>query len=108
MTDFLSTFYSYAGDQSKKIVQFHYPSISPGDHQRTKEPADSGYEISEISDGIRPESCDPFGQRHESDNGAHAVPSPRRWSHWNFSITAAETSMLLGWNMARGQFFVGD
>lgn len=77
--------------------------MSPSYHPLTKEPEDSGYEI---SNGIRLESCAPFSQQQESHKGAHTVPSPRWRSHRNFSITTAETSVLLRWNMAHGQFYV--
>jgi len=74
--------------------------LSPADR---KDPEDSGYEI---SNGIRLESCAPFSQQQESHKAAHTLPSPRWRSHRNFSITAAETSVLLRWNMAHGQFYV--
>lgn len=77
--------------------------MSPSYHPLTKEPEDSGYEI---SNGIRLESCAPFSQQQESHKVAHTVPSPRWRSHRNFSITAAETRVLFRSNMAHGQFYV--
>ena len=45
LTGFLLDCHCYASDQSKKIVQVHYPRVSPGAHPLTKNPEDSGYEI---------------------------------------------------------------
>ena len=88
---------------NQKYYLIRYLSRSPIYHPLTKEPEDSGYEI---SNGIRLESCAPFSQQQESHKGAHTVPSPRWRSHRNFSITAAETRVLFRSNMAHSQFYV--
>ena len=49
MTDFLSVYYCYAGDQSKKLFNSIPSRVSPGAYPLTKRPEDFGYEIVSVT-----------------------------------------------------------